>query len=92
VSRGSAWPSGGDPEALDEFGNSLFVAPWCIRPFVDPIPPVLARGSRSTEEAIGRIERAHPALGRHLQASIRTGVFCSYTPERDVHWTVDSDR
>jgi hypothetical protein len=48
--------------------------------------------TRRIRDAIGRIERAHPALGRHLQASIRTGVFCSYTPERDVHWTVDSDR
>ncbi|MGH9262585.1 MAG: hypothetical protein ACRD08_22230, partial [Acidimicrobiales bacterium] len=43
-------------------------------------------------DAIGRIERAHPTLGRHLQVSVRTGVFCAYTPERDVRWTVDSDR
>jgi pimeloyl-ACP methyl ester carboxylesterase len=48
--------------------------------------------TRRIRDAIGRIERAHPALGRHLQASIRTGVFCSYAPERDVRWTVDSDR
>jgi pimeloyl-ACP methyl ester carboxylesterase/class 3 adenylate cyclase len=48
--------------------------------------------TRRIRHAIGRIERAHPALGRHLHASIRTGVFCSYAPERDAHWTVDSDR
>lgn len=27
-----------------------------------------------------RIERVHPALGRHLRSSVRTGMFCSYTP------------
>lgn len=44
--------------------------------------------TRRIRDAIARTERAHPPLGRHLQASIRTGVFCSYAPERDVHWTV----
>lgn len=48
--------------------------------------------TRRIRHAIEHIQRAHPALGRHLQASIRTGVFCSYAPERDAHWTVDSDR
>jgi pimeloyl-ACP methyl ester carboxylesterase/class 3 adenylate cyclase len=48
--------------------------------------------TRRIRDAIRRIERAHPALGRHLQASIRTGVFCSYAPERDIRWTVDSHR
>jgi pimeloyl-ACP methyl ester carboxylesterase/class 3 adenylate cyclase len=48
--------------------------------------------SRRVRNTIGRIERAHPRLGRHLQTSIRTGTFCSYEPESDVHWTVDSDR
>jgi hypothetical protein len=48
--------------------------------------------SRRVRNAIARIERAHPRLGRHLQTSIRTGTFSSYEPERDVHWTVDSDR
>ena len=47
--------------------------------------------TRRIRDAIGRIERAHPTLGRHLQASIRTGVFCSYAPERDVRWMVQSD-
>jgi class 3 adenylate cyclase len=46
--------------------------------------------TRRIRDAIARTERAHPLLGRHLQASIRTGVFCSYAPERDVHWTVEA--
>ncbi len=36
--------------------------------------------------AIKKIEAAHPALGRHLTNSIRTGVFCSYSPEREQAW------
>jgi predicted ATPase len=35
---------------------------------------------------IRRIEEVHPALGKHLRASVRTGVFCSYEPEDDIVW------
>ena len=37
-------------------------------------------------EAIKRIEEAHPDLGRHLRASVRTGTFCSYSPEQPQAW------
>jgi TolB-like protein len=37
---------------------------------------------------IKKIAEAHPALGRHLEASIRTGAFCAYQPETPVRWTV----
>ncbi|HEX2240694.1 MAG TPA: hypothetical protein VHJ82_06095, partial [Actinomycetota bacterium] len=47
--------------------------------------------TRRVRDALSRIERVHPALGRHLHASVRTGVFCSYEPERDIVWTVESD-
>ncbi len=36
--------------------------------------------------AIKKIETAHPALGHHLANTIRTGTFCSYTPEKDPDW------
>ena len=29
---------------------------------------------------------AHPPLGRHLRASVRTGRHCVYEPEDDVTW------
>jgi non-specific serine/threonine protein kinase len=32
------------------------------------------------KEALKKIERSHPALGQHLNESIKTGRFCSYTP------------
>jgi hypothetical protein len=37
-------------------------------------------------DAIGRIERLHPALGEHLRASITTGTFCSYSPSSPTAW------
>ena len=33
-----------------------------------------------------RVEAAHPELGRHFAHSLRTGTFCSYSPERAVAW------
>ena len=38
-----------------------------------------------------RVANAHPRLGRHLDASIRTGTFCSYEPERDTAWSVEAN-
>lgn len=37
--------------------------------------------------AIQKIGEVHPELGRHLAASVRTGAFCAYDPERSVTWT-----
>lgn len=53
----------------------------------------LAERARSTvtwriRHAIRRIEKAHSALGRHLSNSVRTGLFCSYVPDRDIHWRI----
>ena len=38
-------------------------------------------------DAIGRIEIAHPALGRHLGHSVSTGSYCVYQPDPPVDWT-----
>jgi tetratricopeptide (TPR) repeat protein len=37
-------------------------------------------------ETIERISREHPVLGRHLENAIRTGLFCSYQPDRSPGW------
>jgi hypothetical protein len=39
-------------------------------------------------DAIGRIERAHPELARHLRASIVTGARCAYRPAETVRWSI----
>ena len=36
--------------------------------------------------AIAQVTDAHPELGRHLSASVRTGTWCGYSPEHPVDW------
>jgi predicted ATPase len=38
--------------------------------------------------ALKKLEAAHPAAGRHLHHSVRTGTWCSYAPEHPVTWSV----
>jgi tetratricopeptide (TPR) repeat protein len=52
----------------------------------DPSERARTTVTRRIREAIGRIEDVHPALGRHLRNSVRTGHFCSYVPELRVDW------
>ncbi|PWT95421.1 MAG: hypothetical protein C5B52_17910 [Bacteroidetes bacterium] len=40
-------------------------------------------------KAIARIESLHPTLGAHLSNSIKTGTFCSYSPESDISWELE---
>jgi hypothetical protein len=47
-----------------------------------------SRVTRRVKEAIARIEQQHPEAGRHLRASVHTGVFCRYEPEHPVRWHV----
>ena len=36
--------------------------------------------------AIKKIRAAHPRLGQHLHNSVRTGTFCTYSPEEPCAW------
>jgi non-specific serine/threonine protein kinase len=38
---------------------------------------------------IGKLLELHPALGRHLRDTVRTGKFCVYAPSTPVSWEVD---
>ena len=42
--------------------------------------------------AIKKVSATHPELGRHLSNSVRTGIFCTYQPERPTHWRTDGAR
>jgi hypothetical protein len=41
--------------------------------------------------AIQKIEKVHPMLGKHLSSAIRTGILCSYAPEKPVKWITGVD-
>jgi hypothetical protein len=52
-----------------------------------------AERARSTvtariRDAIGRVERVHPQLGRHLRASVFTGTRCAYRPAETMRWHI----
>lgn len=46
--------------------------------------------TRAIKAALDRIEAESPALGAHLRTTVRTGTFCSYTPDprAPVTWVV----
>ncbi|MBM4270243.1 MAG: hypothetical protein FJ144_27165 [Deltaproteobacteria bacterium] len=42
--------------------------------------------------AVKRLGEAHPELGRHLQNAVRTGSWCSYRPENETAWRIETAR
>lgn len=45
--------------------------------------------TRVLRAAIARVEAALPALGAHLDRSVRTGIFCAYEPAGGVRVRVE---
>ncbi len=56
------------------------------RSAADPTERARKAVANRIRDALSRIDEAHPALGRHLRNSVRTGTFCSYRPERPTSW------
>jgi predicted ATPase len=77
-------------EELDELTQALAAAFGLggrPRKAGDPAERARSAVTWRIRSAVTKIEQAHPALGRHLRNSVRTGVFCAYRPERPVDWT-----
>ena len=62
-----------------------------LRDEADPMVHERARVSvtRALSAVVKRLHTHHPALARHLQATLRTGKLCSYTPDPrlPIEWT-----
>lgn len=54
----------------------------------DPAERARKAVTERIRDAIAKLAREHPALHRHLKASIRTGTFCSYAPEHLPNWSL----
>jgi pimeloyl-ACP methyl ester carboxylesterase len=90
----------GDPDAAANAQHELDIlvgeltAAYGLRGRPRRSPDSLERArkavNRRLRAAIGRVGQAHPRLGRHLDIAIRTGVFCSYQPERETVWSVQT--
>ncbi|MDQ4130862.1 MAG: hypothetical protein M3133_07740, partial [Actinomycetota bacterium] len=60
-----------------------------LRSVGNPTERAITTISSRIRTALARVERAHPALGEHLDDSLRLGTFCSYSPERDTSWILE---
>ena len=76
-------------EELDTIGDALSSAYGLggrARRAGDPAERARSAVTWRIRSAISRVDAVHPALGRHLRNSIRTGTYCSYSPEQPVNW------
>jgi non-specific serine/threonine protein kinase len=46
--------------------------------------------TKAIKAALSKISESHPPLGHHLATSIKTGTFCTYTPDptQPISWTL----
>ncbi len=60
------------------------------RPAVAPAERARVAVTKAIRDAMRKIARAHAPLAQHLEATIRTGVYCSYKPDPriGIRWTV----
>jgi tetratricopeptide (TPR) repeat protein len=89
----------GDPERAAVFREELeFIAKELSsayglggrrRTVSDPAERARKTVTSRIRDAVVRIDREHPPLGRHLHNALRTGLFCSYEPEGLIKWEVD---
>jgi non-specific serine/threonine protein kinase len=75
-------------DALTEAVAAAFGLGGRPRKAGDPAERARSTVTARIRSAVAKVGEAHPALGRHLQNSVRTGTFCSYRPERPGGWVV----
>jgi TolB-like protein len=78
-------------EELDQLTESLERALGLFgreRKVGDPAEKARTAVTWRIRSAIKKIGESHPELGRHFEASIRTGAFCVYDPEVRVSWSI----
>ena len=74
-------------ELVDHLSISLGIG-GKTRKANDPMDKIRSAVTWRIRNAIQKIEKSHPALGKHFTNSIKTGLFCSYCPEKPVRWLV----
>jgi hypothetical protein len=79
-------PDGGADPVLDDRARAAYRARLAeLEAEVDDAEDA-ADLHRAERDALGRIEQAHPSLGRHLRETISTGTSCAYAPAAPVDW------
>jgi len=84
---GRAERSRAELEALTEQLAGAYGLGGRARKAGDPAERARKAVTERIRDALAKAAKEHPALHRHLKASIKTGAFCSYAPERPVTWS-----
>lgn len=58
------------------------------RTVADPVERARKAVSKCLRTSITQLQQDHPGLGRHLDAAVRTGRYCSYQPPEPTSWSV----
>jgi TolB-like protein len=77
-------------DILDMLSNSMGLN-GRTRKSDDPIEKVRSAVTWRIRNSIKKIATIHPSLGKHLSNSIKTGIFCSYRPEKNVLWHLEKE-
>jgi len=77
-------------DIVDHLTSSLGIT-GRIRKSNDTLDKTRSAVTWRIRNAIQKIEKNHPMLGKHLSMSIKTGLFCVYHPEKPIHWITDED-
>lgn len=59
------------------------------RRHTDSVERARSAVTQRIRSTIKRLRGVHPTLAAHLEASVRTGTYCSYRPERPTTWAID---
>jgi hypothetical protein len=57
-----------------------------VRQAADTVEKIRKAATNRIRESLTKIQQAHPAAWRHLFSAIKTGAFCSYTPDKHTPW------
>lgn len=72
-------------QLLDHLSKSIGMG-GKTRKIADSVDKTRSAVTWRIRNAIKKIAEVHPPLGKHLEISIKTGVFCEYSPEHEIHW------
>ena len=72
-------------QLLDHLSKSLGIG-GKTRKISDSVDKTRSAVTWRIRNAVKKIAEVHPQLGKHLEISIKTGVFCAYTPEYEISW------
>ncbi|MDX1943291.1 MAG: tetratricopeptide repeat protein [Saprospiraceae bacterium] len=72
-------------QLLDHLSKSLGLG-GKTRKVSDSIDKIRSAVTWRIRNAVKKIAEVHPQLSKHLEISIKTGIFCEYTPEYEINW------